>query len=283
MAKFIGVEMDEIAILPEKLEMVAQRVQNVPLMTKMLTSMYNFSKLEDGSWDNALDEDEGQPTNESEAAALSKQPEISLPQDLELNSEPGDAMTIASKSGPAEPDLRYVIWVPFLRAAAATPALLEKVATSFSSTLMSHLPPGLTIHLEFRIPSSPTLSAVVTDHRSLVASRPGFTIGALHTLPNGTEPERFSPCTRNEERTFSLPKERYETFAVVLDKGRFWEEQGVLLVMCDGGRYKELSDGEYPPVDATVWNFDAAVVLRSAGEGEVARRLAMLVLSEGRD
>lgn len=57
----------------------------------------------------------------------------------------------------------------------------------------------------------------------------------------------------------------------------------MLLVMCDGGRFQEISDGGNAPVDGTEWDFDAAVVLRSAGKGEVARRLAMLVLSQSRD
>lgn len=281
MAKSVRVETDEIVVLPEKLEMVARRIQNVSIMKNTLASMYIMSKLEDGSWDNAMDEDEGQLPKESEAEVLSKQPGPSLPRDLELASEPGDAVTIVSKSRPAERNLRYIIWVPFLPAAtAAASTALKKVATSFSSTLISHLLPGLTIHLEFHIPSSPTLSAIITQHRSLLASRPGFAVGALHTLPNGVQAERFSPSTRNEDQTFFPPRERYETFAVVLDKERFWEEQGVLLVMCDGGRFKEISHGENAVVDGRKWDFDAALVLRSAGEREVARRLAMLVLSE---
>ncbi|PMD26423.1 hypothetical protein NA56DRAFT_655018 [Hyaloscypha hepaticicola] len=281
MAKSVGVETDEIVVLPEKLEMVARRIQNVSIMKNTLASMYVMSKLEDGSWDNAMDEDEGQLPKESEAEVLSKQPGPSLPRDLELASEPGDAVTIVSKSRPAERNLRYIIWVPFLPAAtAAASTALKKVATSFSSTLISHLLPGLTIHLEFHIPSSPTLSAIITQHRSLLASRPGFAVGALHTLPNGVQSERFSPSTRNEDQTFFPPRERYETFAVVLDKERFWEEQGVLLVMCNGGRFKEISHGENAVVDERKWDFDAALVLRSAGEREVARRLAMLVLSE---
>ena len=68
-----------------------------------------MSKLEDGSWDNAMDEDEGQLPKESEAEVLSKQPGPSLPRDLELASEPGDAVTIVSKSRPAERDWRYII------------------------------------------------------------------------------------------------------------------------------------------------------------------------------
>jgi hypothetical protein len=283
MAKSVGVKMDEIVVLPEKLEMVARRVQNVSVMTSTLASMYDMSKLEDGSWDYALDEDEGQPIHESEDESLFEEPEPTMPRDLELTSEPGDTVTIASKSRSAEPNLRYIIWVPFLRAAATTSTALKKVAISFSSTLISHLPPGLTIHLEFHISSSPTLSAIITQHQSLLASRPGFTIGALHTFPNGVRAERFCPCTQNEDQTLFPPKERYETFSVLLDKERFWEEQGVLLVMCGGGRFKEISDGENAAVDGREWDFDAALVLRSAGGREVARRLAMLVLSEIQD
>lgn len=52
-------------------------------------------------------------------------------------------MTIASNARPAEPNLRYIIWVPFLRSAAAASTGLKKAATYFSTTLMSHLPPGL--------------------------------------------------------------------------------------------------------------------------------------------
>lgn len=283
MAKSVGAEVDEIVTLPEKLEMVARRIQNVAVMKNTLASMYEMSKLKDGSWDNALNENEGQPPNEREAEALSEQPEPSLPRDLELASEPENAVTITSKSRPAEPDLQYIIWVPFLHSAAAASTSLEKVAASFSSTLISHLPPGLTIQFEFHIPSSPTLSAIITQHRSIFVSPPGFAVGALHTLPNGVKAERFSPCTQNEDQTLFPPKENYETFSVVLDKERFWEEQGVLLVMCDGGRFKEISDGQNEAVDGREWDFDAALVLSSAGEREVARRLAMLVLSESQD
>lgn len=48
MAKAVGVEMDEIVVLPEKLEMVARRIQSVSVMANTLASMYDISKLENG-------------------------------------------------------------------------------------------------------------------------------------------------------------------------------------------------------------------------------------------
>jgi hypothetical protein len=283
MAKSVGVSLEEIEVLPEKLEMVAQRIQNTSVMTNTLSSMYDMSKLEDGSWDYGLVEDEGQPPNQTETETLSQQtPESSLQQDLELSSGPGDAVHVTSKSHSAEPDLRYIIYAPFLHPA-HTSNTLENVAKTFSSSLISHLPSGLTIHLEFQIPPSPTLSTIISQHRSLLTSRPDFTIGALHTI-QGQSQQRYYPCTRNESQALFPPKERYETFAVVLDKENFWEEQGVLFVMTDGGRFKPLLDEQGNVAwDGSESNFDEIVVLRSAGVEEVARRLGMLVLDENQE
>jgi hypothetical protein len=284
MAKSVGVSLEEIVVLPEKLEVVAQRIQNTSVMTNNLSSMYAMSKLEDGSWDYGLDEDDGQSPNETEIETISQQtPEISLQQDLELSPGPGDAVTVTSKSHPAEPDLRYIIDVPFLHAASTSTTTLENVAKTFSSSIVAHLPSNLTIHLEFHTATSSTLTTIISQHRSFLISRPDFTIGALHTIQNQPQ-QRFCPCTRNESQSLFPPKERYKTFAIVLDKANFWEEQGVLFVMADGGRLKPLLDEQGNVAwDGSESDFDAVLVVRSAGVEEVARRLGMLVLSENQE
>jgi len=69
-AASVGESLEDITVLPEKLEMVAKRIQNTTTMTNHLEVMYGKSRIADGSRDYGLDEDEGQPTDEAEAETV---------------------------------------------------------------------------------------------------------------------------------------------------------------------------------------------------------------------
>jgi hypothetical protein len=275
-AKSVGESVEDIVILPEKLEMVAKRIQNTSIMANYLEGMIRMSTHADGSLDYGLDEDEGQPPYGIETAgALFQNFQELLLQDLQCSSGPGGAMTVASKDCSPEPDLRYIIYVPFLNSASTSTTTIESVAKAFASSIISHLPEGRTIYFEFHKPQFPSLANIVFLHRAQLANRPNFTIGALHTIDG--QRNRFYPCTRNQDLPFYPAIERYETFIVVLDKPK----QGVLFVMTDGGRLKSLFDDEgHMVLKGSESDYDETVVLRSAGMEEVARRLGMVVLTK---
>jgi hypothetical protein len=118
-----------------------------------------------------------------------------------------------------------------------------------------------------------------------MTSRPNMSVGAIHTIKTKPDiiprtPTRFYPCTQNEQRPFFPNIERYKTFLVVLDKPNFVEENGVLFLMTDGGKFIKRPWDEIGISGGPSSDYLETQVWRSAGMAEVARRLGMLVLED---
>lgn len=181
------------------------------------------------------------------------------------------------------PDLRYIIYVPFLHYHSASESL-EGTARAFTSAIISHLPKGKTVHFEFHKPSDMTLSSIVSFHRIQISTRPEMYVGALHTIQTQPDvarsPDRVYPCFRNERPPLYADIERYKVFAVVLDRPNFVEDPGVLFVMTDGGKSKVWPGGNFELLGGPTFDYFETQVWRSAGMAEAARRLGMIVVDE---
>lgn len=101
---------------------------------------------------------------------------------------------------------------------------------------------------------------------------------------------RVHPCYHYEQTPVNKRTEPFRSFLIV-DKPDFVQNQGVLLVMTDGGKMANLpwfnDEGEeapYPyPIPRPEPDYDETLVLWSAGMAEVAWRLGMLVLDAKQD
>lgn len=167
-------------------------------------------------------------------------------------------LTISSKS--SDCDIQYVVYVPFL-AGIQDSSLLETTARTFTAAIISQLGFNKSIRLQFKIPSSSSLSY-------LLSQRNEFPVGALHTLDAGTRQERTLPFGIGDYAYEPIP---HKFFAVVLDRPSFVTQPGVLFFTV----LNELQE-EMEPTEINLVN-----VKRSAGIPEVARRLAMLAVEEG--
>ncbi|KAE8415525.1 hypothetical protein BDV36DRAFT_285315 [Aspergillus pseudocaelatus] len=173
-----------------------------------------------------------------------------------------ETVAVTNNSSDGESDLQYVIYVQFLAdIEQEKTTLLETAARTFTAGIISHLPTTKMIYFEFRIPSSSSLS-------SLLSAPPnGFDVGASHEFEAGTIMRALPQINRDCSIT-PLP---HHFFTVVLDKPSFIQEPGVLFytLWTDPWQYIE------PQTTDTVIE-----TRRSAGIREAARRLAMLAVEE---
>lgn len=287
-------EQDEIYVYPEKLEAEVLRNQFRSLSEHLgyrYASSYVF-------YDENDDPDETPPMDfgldDDEIGASFPTPTIAMPEErTELSAlvvTKGRAVIrIISerlKSDEAAM-LRYLIYVSYL--APDDDHGLERAAKVFAAALSKHLPHEMTVDLEFRPPSQPSLSSVLqTD----LERRPGQldnSIGVLTSatgLPTETIPEEFVvsaeplpervfPISRNDSPRANDPRtcnfEPYKRFLVILDKPGFAQQAGVLFLLTDGGRPRSqagMREMERDYVQMQIW--------RSAGMREVAARMALL-------
>jgi hypothetical protein len=274
----LGIPLEEIDVLPEKIEIIAERIQQTSNIPNSLSTLYGISLLEYGRPDYGLDEDEGLPTDPliTHGDKLSLQAQSLMLADFQVINGPRDAVTIISASISSSPDLRYLVYAPFLHYPGVKDSL-ESTGKLFSASITSHLPSGKT--------QEPTLSSALSLHRTQMTSRPNMSVGAIHTIKTKPDiiprtPTRFYPCTQNEQRPFFPNIERYKTFLVVLDKPNFVEENGVLFLMTDGGKFIKRPWDEIGISGGPSSDYLETQVWRSAGMAEVARRLGMLVLED---
>lgn len=274
-----------IEVWPEAIEISVRRIQLIGTMQNELQMLYHKSfKHVDGELevDYGLDEDEGQPNDPTGTAqagdVLIHQAQALSLNDFQVTEGPGDAISIRSNNiMPSGPDLRYIIYAPFLLH--YPDHSLDSTARALTSAITPHLPEGKTIQFEFYRPPDTSLSSIISFHRDLLRTRPDFQVGALHNIstpqPGNNEmiQSRVYPCLRREFPPFNtFMEEPYRVFAVVLDKLDFINETGVLFVLTDGGKQKPQMGIDVDYCETQVW--------RSGGMAEVARRLGMLILDE---
>lgn len=178
-------------------------------------------------------------------------------------------ITITNKSLDSQCDLQYVIYVQFLadiEIKQERSNLLETTARTFTAAIISYLPVSKTIYFEFRIPTSSSLS-------SLISAPPnGFDIGASHEFQAGSG--TFIRALPQGSRDYSFRPFSYYYFTVVLDKPTFIHEPGVLFftLWADPALEIEIDpDSITDPIIET---------RRSAGIYEATRRLGMLSVAE---
>lgn len=289
-------------ILPERVEARFLRIQLVGEMRYDLGYMCFFScATEDppspvqDTMDICWDEDEGTPDDEREmytqdiiTTLQNAAGRLSL--DVFNIQKSAETETIISNVAViSDPDLRYVIYVPFLHQFGMDNKL-EQVATAFTYEITSRLSGKKTVSFEFCKPPSNTLTSALTAYRA--RSGPEDYIGAVTTFPNEScdnDKEdsvfvRAHPIARGEQALENDPAlgrfEPYRTFLVVLDRPDFSQIRGgVLFLLADGGKGRPDADANQdrpPRMKVENQDYTEMELWRCAGMDEVARRLQMI-------
>ncbi|KAK5137056.1 hypothetical protein LTR08_001065 [Meristemomyces frigidus] len=284
-------QLNEGAVYPEKMEIEVEPQQDLWTMQSNLKRSYFlnycFNDDEPSTWTAlALDVDEGGLDNIQKMT-------VACTLDTAIDHLSLSAMKVAkhgicfSTHGiEGEPDLRYVVYVPFLHHDNVRQTL-EEIARSFTSAVMLRLDPGKTVTFAFRIPPQPTMSSILADCRQYLQSKPDDYIGALtsfapsQTLVHryasqiGPIPARLHPINRDDGLGHNLPAtcghEPFHTFAVVLDRPDFIDGPGVLFMLTD-------NEKGHSGLRKTGRDIGELHVWRSAGMNEVVKRLAMQVV-----
>ncbi|KAL4978264.1 hypothetical protein BDW66DRAFT_165045 [Aspergillus desertorum] len=268
--------------LPEGEEIAVTKCRNTLQMSRGLGGhgIFSRSEVDEGVFDYGLDEDEGDPSS------LEQPPAAEI---VEL----GVAVVTSNPAAPDPgPDLQYLIHVTFPH-----PGLeLTTIARAFTAALieqLTHALKPLTVNIIFHTapPSPRSFGAILESHRTLMASRAvmSMDVGRLSPAKWASEAgtwisagTRIFPQSRIQESEEWSPdnwREPYRTFSVVLDRADFLTGPGVLFSLTEGNEltdecFEALDIGRDSPADTVDY-----VVWRSRGMPEVARRLAMLVVS----
>lgn len=279
-------DINNISILPEKMEIRVQRKQRIGRMRADLKMLVNKTLSTNNGPNFAHDEVQGQPLSANLGAQVSSAAEEELAQTLSLGqlttgTRVDDPNSLAiSNTTSTESDLRYIIYVPFLHSYNTT-MTLERTAKAFTSSMITHLPTGKTLHFEFYLPSDARYSTMSSHFTNQISTRSDMTVGARFQPRVSSEQDtpavhaRYYPCTRSERNPLppNARVERYNTFIVILDRPDFTVSAGVLFLLTDGGKYQtQLDDVE----DGSDLDYAETQVWRSAGMEEVARRLGLL-------
>ncbi|KAL4984434.1 hypothetical protein BDW68DRAFT_167051 [Aspergillus falconensis] len=287
---------DQLEDLPEGEEIVVTKCRNTLQMSRDLGGhgVFGRSEVEEGVFDYGLDEDEGDPSSLEQPPApeiieLVRRKADSLPHNDFSVQTPSQGVAVVT-SNPAAPgpgpDLQYIIHITFPH-----PGLeLTTIARAFTAALIEHLthaPKPMTVNLIFHTapPSPRSFGSILESHRTLMASRAVMSmgVGRLSSAKWASEAgARIFPQSRIQESEEWSPdrwREPYRTFFVVLDRADFLTGPGVLFFLTDGNEltdecFRALDIGPDSPADTVDY-----VVWRSRGMPEVARRLAMLVVS----
>ncbi|KAL4746606.1 hypothetical protein BDW72DRAFT_210327 [Aspergillus terricola var. indicus] len=283
-------------------EIVVTKCRNTLQMSRDLGGhgIFSRSEVDEGVFDYALEEDEGEPSSleqppAAEIVELVRIKADSFPHNDFSVQTPSQGVAVVT-SNPAAPDpgpdLQYLIHVTFPH-----PGLeLTTIARAFTAALIKHLtnaPKPLTVNLIFHTapPSPRSFGSILESHRTLMAFRAvmSMDVGRLSPAKWASEAgTRISAGTRifpqsriqeSEEWSLDNWREPYRTFFVVLDRADFLTGPGVLFFLTDGNElteecFKTLDIGQDSPADTVDY-----LVWRSRGMPEVARRLAMLVVS----
>ncbi|RJE24129.1 hypothetical protein PHISCL_03564 [Aspergillus sclerotialis] len=133
------------------------------------------------------------------------------PSTLRLD-RPGErvlTITNSSEEEKGESDLQYTVYIPFL-ANLQDSVIIETTARIFTAAIISRLSGNKTVHFEFRVHHTSSLSSILSSHSN--EPQPG----ALHSFEDGSRRERVPPLSRSDVTTF--PGEAYKDFCIILDK-----------------------------------------------------------------
>ncbi|KAI6905618.1 hypothetical protein KC318_g6267 [Hortaea werneckii] len=280
-------------VLPERLDTEVVRVQQKPGdMEEQLSWIHHSSSVADGSNDppaagleDIMDvgwrETEGNPDEVKQEPNAANALRDSAAQlnigglSIKRDSPPNIVISNAPKG--ADPDLRYVIYIPFLTGG-RTMVTLEKAAKAFTQAVTSRFSGELpkTVHFEIHKPTSADKTSMLRHYQS--RGYPSDFTGALTTFPNrageaNQKGMRAQPIARTEYAARNDPEavdfEPYRTFLIILEEPDFPTVPGrVPFLLADGGKYEveDEPDQDYP--ETLLW--------RCAGIEEVSRRLQMM-------
>jgi len=289
-------------VLAERVDGTFLRIQRTEEMRSSLAMMYASSckpsdppLLVQDMMNVGWSEDEGAPDAELAHAAEDAMATIQSlaaglsAEDYSVDKPSTTDIIISNSAGPPkDPDLRYVIYVPFLHQDGMGDQL-EQVAKAFTSEITSRLRgEKKTVSFEFCKPPSDDLGSILAVHRETYQSQENY-IGAFTTFPNDNDEEspvriRAHPTARTEHAEENDPakssSEPYRTFAVVLESPDFCHRPGrVLFLLADGGKPKpdaDRAEDVYPSMKAELQDYVEMELWRCAGMDEVARRLQMV-------
>ncbi|GAB1743768.1 hypothetical protein NU219Hw_g689t1 [Hortaea werneckii] len=275
-------------VLPERLDTEVIRVQQRPDdMGEQLSWILHSSSVASGSNDpsaagseDIMDvswrETEGNP-DEAKLQSTAADTLSDLAAQLNMNSlsiKQDSPTTIVISNAPegATPDLRYVVYIPFLTGE-RTMVIFEEAAKAFTQAVTSHLSGELpkAVHFEIHQPPSADKTSMLRHYQC--CGYPFDFTGALTTFPNregeaNQKERRAHPIARTEYAAHDDPEavgfEPYRTFLIILEEPNFLTVPGrVSFLLADGGEWDE--DENYP--EMLLW--------RCAGIDEVCRRLQM--------
>lgn len=177
----------------------------------------------------------------------------------------------------ADPDLRYVVYIPLLTKE-RTEVTLEEAAKAFTQAVTSRFPKELPktvffFFFEFHEPTSVDKTSMLRHYRS--RAYPSDFTGAITTFPDREgetiqKQMRARPIARTEYAAHNDPDavefEPYRTFLIILEEVDFSTVPGrISFLLTDGGKC-DGEDEDYP--ETLLW--------RCAGLDEVSRRLQMI-------
>jgi hypothetical protein len=161
----------------------------------------------------------------------------------------GGFVRLSNNYGPdVSPDLRYVIYVPFVQ---LNDQDLDTIARAFTAKLLDHLQSDKTIELHFHVPRGQTDASVLSHFRSLALQ--AGSIGTLTYLMDErdfqrrwdlglieeSQQRRLHPLAIEPDISWNDPAtldcEPYKTFVIVIDRPDFDTAAAVRFLVADGG------------------------------------------------
>ncbi|KAI7156262.1 hypothetical protein KC349_g6394 [Hortaea werneckii] len=260
-------------VLPENLDTEVIRVQQKPEdMEEQLSWIHHSSSVADDSNDppaagpeDIMDvgwrEAEGNPDEEkvqSTAADALRDLAAQLNMNgLSIKQDSPTTIIISNAPEGATPDLRYVVYIPFLTGE-KTMVTFEEAAKAFTQAVTSRFSGELpkTVHFEIHQPTSADKTSMLRYYQS--RGYPSDFTGALTTFPNregeaNQKEIRAHPIARTEYAARNDPDtvgfESYRTFLIILEEPDFLTVPGrVSFLLADGRKYEveDESDQDYP-------------------------------------
>ncbi|KAI7229002.1 hypothetical protein KC330_g7642 [Hortaea werneckii] len=279
-------------VLPERLDTEVIRVQQKPEdMEEQLNWIHHSTSVADDSndppaagpedimdvgWREAEANPDGEKLQSTAADALRNLAAQLIMNGLIIKQDSLTTIVISNAPTGATPDLRYVVYIPFLTGE-RTAVTLEEAAKAFTQAVTSRFSGELpkTVHFEIHQPTSADKTSMLRHYQS--RGYPSDFTGALTTFPNregeaNQKEIRAHPIARTEYAAHNDPEavdfEPYRTFLIILEEPVFLTVPGrVSFLLADGGKYEveDESDQDYP--ETLLW--------RCAGIEEVSRRLQM--------
>lgn len=222
-AAWMGQTVEDMAVLPQICDASFQKIRDVRPeigLERDLSCIYVQSYKNKASGqsieaycDVALDKNEG---FYEEFGQISQQAQVTLntmaqrlpSERFSVNRDHGH-IALSNHDTTADPDLRYVVYIPFLQRGCPGD-MHEQSARAFTSAVLSHLTGDKTVIFEFREPPSYSTMAILQDCRAYLLSKTPDYIGAKVEVPAcedifDTFSGRLHPNSPSEDSISNVP------------------------------------------------------------------------------